>query len=156
MRVCTKHQCCVCARNSARIPAGPGRAGMSLGVDSCVSLFNVWAAFIPRESPITLFPNGNVSRYPPLCVTRPHSSLLYSTSILFLFCFPLYPPATITQHYLLLSPSLSFSLSSILYFFSFRLFVFFLFFLFYILSTRSRKYQRIVCVYLVCNGIFSQ
>lgn len=40
--VCARlHQCCVCARNSARIPAGPGRAGMSLGVDSCVSLFNV-------------------------------------------------------------------------------------------------------------------
>lgn len=27
-----------------------------------------------RESPITLFPNGNVRRIPPLCVTRQHSS----------------------------------------------------------------------------------
>ena len=71
---------------------------VSRRIDSCVVLFNVWAAFIPRESPITLFPNGNVSRYPPLCVTRPHSSL-YSTSSSSLF------PAL---HYLSLSLSLSF------------------------------------------------
>ena len=102
---------------------------VSRRIDSCVVLFNVWAAFIPRESPITLFPNGNVSRYPPLCVTRPHSSL-YSTSSSSLF------PAL---HYLSLSLSLLllsfFSLSTI--------------FSLYILSTRSRKtrkyHQRILC-----------
>ena len=108
---------------------------VSRRIDSCVVLFNVWAAFIPRESPITLFPNGNVSRYPPLCVTRPHSSL-YSTSSSSLF------PAL---HYLSLSLSLSF----------FSLF-FLLYHLFPLYSFHTKsKNSKVSSENIVCNGIFS-
>ena len=88
---------CVCARASTTKKkktrtTDDERAcfGMSLGLNNSLCLY---PAFIPRESPITLFSNGNVSRYPPLCVTRPHSSpstppLSLSLSLLFSLLSP--------------------------------------------------------------------